>query len=139
MKASGDFFRAWGGISGCQSLLHVMLDEGHHTRSLPLEQIAALTSRNVADRFGFSGKGCLEVGADADLALVDLNLNFVLRTEDLFYRHKISPYVGLTFRGKVVRTVVRGTTVFRDGRIVSDPVGELIRPGRQTATMTSGQ
>jgi allantoinase len=116
----------------------VMLDEGHHTRSLPLEQVAALTSRNVADRFGFSGKGCLEVGADADLALVDLDLSFVLRTEDLFYRHKMSPYVGLTFRGKVVRTVVRGTTVFRDGRIVSDPVGELIRPGRQTATMTSG-
>jgi allantoinase len=139
MKAGGDFFRAWGGISGCQSLLHVMLDEGHHTRGLPLEQVAALTSRSVADRFGFSGKGCLEVGSDADLALVDLDSSFVLRTEDLFYRHKMSPYVGLTFRGKVVRTVVRGTTVFREGRIVSDPVGELIRPVRQTVTMPSGQ
>lgn len=130
MKAGEDFFRAWGGISGCQSLLNVMLDEGHHERGLPLELVAALTSGNVADRFGLAGKGSLEVGSDADLALVDLDSSFVLRTEDLFYRHKMSPYVGRTFRGRVIRTVVRGTTVFQEGKIVSEPVGELLRPSR---------
>ena len=133
MKAGDDFHRAWGGISGCQSLLNVMLDEGHHERRLPLGQIAALTSGNVADRFRFSGKGHLEVGADADLALVDLSSSFALRAEDLFYRHKMSPFVGRTFRGNVVRTVVRGTTVFRDGQIVSEPVGRLIKPARPAA------
>jgi len=130
MKVGDDFFRVWGGISGCQSLLNVLLDEGHHERGLPLASIAALTAGNVADRFGFCGKGRLEVGYDADLALVDLGSSFVLRTGDLFYRHRMSPYAGRAFRGQVVRTIVRGTTVFRDGRIVSDPVGELIRPGR---------
>lgn len=139
MKTGNDFHRAWGGISGCQSLLNVMLDEGHHERELPLERLAALTSSNVADRFGFSGKGRLEVGFDADLALVDLGSSFVLRAEDLFYRHKMSPYVGRTFRGRVVRAIVRGTTVFRDGRIVSDPVGKLVRPGRQAAKVPSGE
>jgi allantoinase len=139
MKVGDDFFRVWGGISGCQSLLNVMLDEGHHARGLPLERVAALTSSNVADRFGFSGKGRLEVGFDADLALVDLGSSFVLQAEDLFYRHKMSPYVGRIFRGRILRAIVRGTTVFRDGRIVSDPVGKLIRPGRQTATMPSGE
>ena len=129
MKAGDDFHRAWGGISGCQNMLNVMLDEGHHERGLPLEQIAALTSENVADRFGFTGKGRLEVGADADLALVDLDSSFALQTEDLFYRHKMNPYVGRTFRGKVVRTIVRGATVFHDGKVVSEPVGQLIRPG----------
>lgn len=128
-----------GGISGCQSLLNVMLDEGHHERELPLERLAALTASNVADRFGFSGKGRLEVGSDADLALVDLGSSFTLQAGDLFYRHKLSPYVGRTFRGRVVRTILRGITVFRSGSIVSDPVGELIRCGRQTATMPSGE
>jgi allantoinase len=133
MKAGDDFHRAWGGISGCQSLLNVMLDEGHHERGLPLERVAALTSENVADRFRFSSKGHLEVGGDADLALVDLDSSFTLRAEDLFYRHKISPYVDRTFHGNVVRTVVRGITVFLDGRIVSEPVGRFIKPSRQTA------
>jgi allantoinase len=128
MKTGEDFFRAWGGISGCQTLLNAMLDEGHHERGLPLEAVADLTSTNVADRFGLAGKGRLEVGADADLALVDLASSFTLQAEDLFYRHRISPYVGRAFRGKVVRTIVRGTTVFRDGRIVSDPVGRFVRP-----------
>lgn len=132
MKAGDDFFRAWGGISGCQTLLNATLDEGHHERGLPLEAVAALTSANVAARFGLAGKGRLEVGADADLALVDLRSSFTLRAEDLFYRHEISPYVGRTFRGKVVRTIVRGKTVFLDGRIVSDPVGRFLRPERRS-------
>lgn len=131
MKVGDDFFRAWGGIMGCQSMLNVMLDEGHHGRGLPLEEIAALVSGNVAGRFDLLGKGSLEVGADADLALVDLDGSFTLREEDLLYRHKTSPYVGRTFRGKVVRTVLRGTTVFRDGRIVSEPIGRLVRPDRR--------
>lgn len=135
MKVGDDFFRIWGGISGCQSLLNVLLDEGYHERRLPLERVAALTAGNVSDRFGFSRKGRLEVGYDADLALVDLDSSFTLRTEDLFYRHKMSPYVGRAFRGKVLRTIVRGTTVFRDDKIVSDPVGKLIKPDRQTAAM----
>jgi allantoinase len=133
MKAGDDFHRAWGGISGCQNMLNVMLDEGHHERGLPLGRISALTSANVADRFGFSGKGRLEVGADADLALVDLGSSFALRAEDLFYRHKMSPYVGRTFRGNVVRTVLRGKTVFRDGAVVSEPAGRLIKPDRRAA------
>lgn len=128
MKLGEDFFRAWGGISGCQSLLSVMLDEGFHERGLSLERLAALTSGNVAKRFGLPNKGRIEVGADGDLSLVDLSSSFALREEDLFYRHGVSPYIGREFRGKVVRTMVRGTTVFENGEVVSEPVGKFIRP-----------
>ncbi len=133
MKAGEDMFRAWGGISGCQSLLNVLVDEGHHGRGLALEEISALLSGNVARRFRFSGKGRLEVGADADLALVDLGEISTLRMEDLLYRHGISPYVGRAFNGKVIRTVVRGTTVFREGKVVSAPVGRLVTPARRVS------
>lgn len=133
MKAGDDMFRAWGGIAGCQSLLNVMLDEGHHGRGLSLEKVAGLLSGNVADRFGFTGKGRLEVGADADLALVDLYTLSTLKRERLLYRHKMSPYVGRAFTGKVVRAIVRGTTVFREGKIVSEPAGRLIQPDPRDA------
>ncbi len=137
MKVGDDFFKTWGGIMGCQSLLNVMLDEGHHNRGLPLERVAALTSGNVAGRFGLAGKGRLEVGADADLALVDLDAISTLRQQDLLYRHKMSPFIGRAFQGKVVRTILRGTTVFSEGRVVSGPVGRLIKPRRQ-APVTRG-
>ena len=139
MKAGEDVFRAWGGINGCQSTLNVMLDAGHHERGLPLAEISALTSGNVAERFGFSDKGRLEVGADADLALVDLGSSFTLREADLLYRHKMSPFVGRMFRGKVVRTVLRGTTVLREGKIVSEPIGRFIRPDHRTTATRSAR
>lgn len=69
--------------------------------------------------------GC---GIDADLALVSLGERHTLQSGNLQYGHKVSPYVGRVFRGTVVRTVVRGRTVFREGRIASEPFGRLIRP-----------
>jgi allantoinase len=128
MKFGDDFFRAWGGISGCQSLVNIMLDEGFHERGMPLERVAALVSGNVAGRFRLPNKGRIEVGMDADFAFVDLDESFTLRGDGMFYRHGVSPYVGREFRGKVVRTMVRGTTVFENGKIVSEPVGKFVKP-----------
>lgn len=128
MKSGDDFFRAWGGISGCQSLLNATLDFGLSS-GLNLQSIAALVSGNVAKRFGLAGKGRIEVGSDADFAFVELDSEFTLNEEDLFYRHPTSPYVGRTFRGKSVRTMLRGRTVFLNGEITSEPVGRFLRPG----------
>src|SRR5215472_15906262 len=52
MKTGADFFAIWGGISGCQTLLALLLTQGWERRNLPLETIAALTAGNVAARFG---------------------------------------------------------------------------------------
>jgi allantoinase len=124
-----DFFAAWGGISGCQSTLQILLAEGHARRKLPLSTVAAVTSEFVARRFGLAPhKGRLVAGADADLVLVDLEHSFTLQLEDLLYRHRHSPYVGRSMRGRVARTILRGTTVFLDGKIVSEPIGRLLTP-----------
>ena len=85
------------------------------------------------------GKGGFQVGSEADLALVDFNSDLPLRAEALFYRQKISSFIGRPFRRSVVRTVVRGTTVVRDGRIVSEPVGRFIQLSRRiSATLGVG-
>lgn len=129
MKTSPDFFKVWGGISGCQSLLQVLLTEGYDRRQLPLPTIAAITAENIARRFGpLPGKGRLAIDADADLVLVDLSSSFTLQRSDLFYRHQQSPYAGRLLRGRIVRTLVRGNTIFREGKIISAPTGRLLKP-----------
>ena len=81
--------------------------------------IARATAEYVAARFGLApGKGSLAVGADADLALVDLGHRSTLDAADLHYRHAHSPYVGRAFCGQVVRTLVRGLTVWQEGQAV---------------------
>jgi len=132
LKAAPDFFGVWGGISGCQSTLPALLTEGYAVRGLPLAAIAALLAGYAARRFGLPGKGWVGVGADADLALVDLGHTGTLAAGDLFYRHRHSPYVGRSLRGRVARTLLRGRTVFLDGRIVAEPDGRLLRPSDAT-------
>lgn len=110
-----DIFAAWGGISGLQSTLPVLLTEGPE-RGLSLSDIVRMTASNPARLFGFHPKkGSLAIGADADLVLVDPEAEFTLREDDLFYRNRHSAYCGATFRGRVDMTLSRGAVVYRDG------------------------
>ncbi|HEX4130097.1 MAG TPA: allantoinase AllB [Pirellulales bacterium] len=128
MKQSENFFEIWGGIAGCQTMLGVMLEEGYGRRGIPLERIAELLSSAVARRFHIPDKGKIEVGNDADLALVDLSTSTTLKRDDLRYRHCVSPYLGRRLGGIVRRTIVRGRTVLCDGAIVGTAAGRLVRP-----------
>jgi allantoinase len=129
MKTNANFFKSWGGIAGIQHTLPLLLTEGHVKRGLKLADIARRLSTAVAARFRLpEGKGGICLGADADFVLVDLSQEFEIRKEDLLDRHRLSPYVGRRVRGKAVRTVLRGTTIFLDGKIVSKPIGRLVKP-----------
>jgi allantoinase len=127
MKTSSDFFAIWGGISGVQSTLCVLLSEGVQARGLPLELVAKMLAKKPAERFKFAHKGKLELGFDADFCLVDLTKSFTLEPEALLYRHAQSPYLGKKFSGVVQRTVSRGLAVFQDGHIVDGARGQFVR------------
>jgi allantoinase len=128
MKTSSNFFEVWGGIAGCQSTLGLMLEEGNSLRGIPLPHFVRMTATKPAERYRMRGKGRVDVGADADFVLIDLAGRYTLKTEDLRYRHPISPYVGREHAGTIRRTYVRGRGVFVEGRIVGPPQGRLIRP-----------
>ncbi|MEO8285099.1 MAG: allantoinase [Chloroflexota bacterium] len=132
MKTGDDFFKIWGGISGCQSLLSVLLTDGHAQRKLALTTIARIMSDYAAHRFKLPPtKGRIAPDADADLVLVDLSESYTLQANDLLYRHKQSPYTGKTFQGKIVQTLLRGRTVYANGNVVTMSNGKLVRPGRE--------
>ena len=123
MKDRQNFFEVWGGISGCQHLLALLLDS-----SIARERMVDLTSRQVANRFRVNQKGEIAIGKDADFSIVDPDGEETVTADSLLYRHRHSPYVGRRLRGRVVRTVLRGQTVFLHGKIAGSPSGKFIRP-----------
>jgi allantoinase len=128
-KGMEDIWKAWGGISGVQLTLPVLLSEGVNKRGLTLPALAQMLSYNPARLFGlYPQKGTIQPGADADLVVVDLDKEWTLSAEQLFNKNKFSAYVGSTFKGQVERTLSRGKTVYQDGQIVAEPgYGKLLR------------
>jgi dihydropyrimidinase/allantoinase len=83
-----------------------------------------LLSSAPADAMGLSHcKGRIEVGLDADLAIVDLDREYPFRRADVRSSAGYSIYEGRTFKGKVVHTLVRGRFVLRDNVLIDDAVG----------------
>lgn len=117
-----NIWNAWGGISGVQTMLPAILTEGVHKRGLPLTDLVRMMSANPARIFGlYPQKGSLLPGTDADLVVVDLEKEWRLTKNDLFYKNKHSPYMDYSFRGAVVQTIIRGVTVYQEGKITVSP------------------
>lgn len=123
LKARENFFEVWGGISGIQHLAPVLLDAG-----LDSSLFAAVAARNPAERFRLGRKGKIELGADADLFLLDPKADYEVTAESLFYRHQHSPHVGRRLRARVRRTILRGKTIFQDGEFIGHPAGQFLKP-----------
>jgi dihydroorotase-like cyclic amidohydrolase len=120
----GGIWKASPGCPGLETLLPVMLSEGHHKRGLPLARIADLIARNPARLMGIGDrKGAIEPGLDADLTFVDLNKTWTLKGSDTASSAGYSIYDGWKFKGEVVHTAVRGRWVLRDRVLIDDAVG----------------
>jgi allantoinase len=128
MKTSKDFFEIWGGIAGVQHGFQLLMSEAHDNPALPL--LAAVLARNVARRFRLDGrKGLLAEGRDADFSLVELGDKHKIAADELWTRHRISPYIGRINRVRVTDTYVRGRPVWADGSVASGaPKGQFMRP-----------
>ena len=116
MKTGDNFFRIWGGIAGIQATLPSLLER------LPLQRISELLAGTPARRFRIPRKGRIEVGCDADFVLIDRTTRWTMNRETLQQRHPISPYLGRTYLGRVVETILRGRTV------PSSTPGKIVRP-----------
>jgi allantoinase len=132
MKRANDFFAIWGGISGCQHGFGLLLSEALARRpaevSLPF--MSEHFSANVARRFRIDGtKGRLAEGLDADMTIIGIGEEHTLSNGELLYMHRQGPYDGRKSRVRVERTIVRGRTVFAQGRIAPGAApGHFIRP-----------
>jgi dihydropyrimidinase len=110
------------GFPGTATILPVLLHEGYHKRGLPLRRICELVAANPARIFGIDDrKGALRPGMDADITLVDLNLERTVHHEDLLSYSDYSIYDGWTFKGWPVETILRGKSVMQGGKLTGQP------------------
>ena len=108
-----DIWKAPLGCSGIQTMFPAMLDEMVNKRGLSLERFAELSATNPAKVFGlYPQKGVIQVGSDADLVLYDPDRSWEVRGEDMLHRNKWTPFEGKTVGTSVMRTILRGKTVF---------------------------
>lgn len=134
-QCAGDFLQAPPGTPGLEMLLPVLLESVRAGR-LTLTQLAALAAGNGAARFGLPAKGRIAVGAEADLALVDLAGETRISAQNLFTqaRDVAGLYDGAVFSGALCQTILRGKTIFRDGRLTGTPGdGRFVAPGSRPA------
>jgi allantoinase len=123
----GDIARAWGGIASLQFGLPIVWTEAKR-RGIAFEKIVHLMTTGPATLAGLGGrKGTLSAGYDADIVVFDPEAPFVVRTEDVQHRHKVTPYAGETLTGVVRATYVRGHKVWQDGRHLGNAIGEWVR------------
>jgi len=122
------------GFPGTATILPVLLSEGYQKGRLSLQRVAQLVTSAPAQIFGLKTKGDLRVGLDADIALVDLNYEREVKAAELGSYSDYSLYDGWTFKGWPTMTMVRGTVVMQDGKIVAPAGhGKYLRRSNQSA------
>ncbi len=128
-RGDEDIWLAWGGITGVQTLVPLILTEGVHRRKMHLTQFAALLSSTPAKIAGlWPRKGAIQVGADADLMIVDMEREWVVERGWLQSAHKHSPFVGRPMRGWIEHTLRRGETLTSKGTVSATGGGVWLRP-----------
>ena len=89
--------------------------------------MAELTSLNPARRYGLRNKGDIEIGLDADLALVGPDHNWIIRAEESESGQGYTPFEGLELDAKVATTFLRGNRIYDNDKVIGEPKGNYLK------------
>ncbi len=129
-KLKDNIWDAIPGFCGVETAVPLILTEVNKGR-LTLNQYVKVASEGPAKVFNlYPQKGCLRIGSDADLTIVDMDKEAVIQAEKLHSKNKVTPFEGFQVKGMPIATIVRGNIVMRNGKIESQPAGQLVRPSR---------
>ncbi len=95
------------GIIGLETALPLMIEKFIIPGLLTWPQLIEKMSVNPSNILGIQ-KGSLAVGADADVTVIDPNLEWTFTEEEIHSKSCNTPWMGKTFKGRAVMTIVGG-------------------------------
>lgn len=119
------YLNAPSGLPLIQHPLNLMLSF-YHRQKISLEKIVEKMCHAPAICFRIRERGFLREGYYADLAVVDIEKDWVLKKEDLEYKCGWSPLEGRTFKGVVTHTFVNGNLVYNQGNFDEQIKGQRL-------------
>lgn len=130
----------WGGPH-LEHLLSLLLTDVA-AGSIRLERLVALLCESPARILGlYPRKGAILPGSDADLVIVDPDRPVVPQDEGMESKSAWTPYAGWELRGAPTLTMLRGTVIAREGRVLNEAGSGRHVPGiaQRLAAPTPGQ
>lgn len=106
------------GVPGIETILPIMLD-AVNKGLVNLERVAKLLAEKPAKIFNIKNKGKIELQYDADLVILDMDLEKTVTNDKLLTKCAWSPFDGMTLKGWPVTTIVGGEVIYDDGKFVS--------------------
>lgn len=123
----GGTWGAYAGFGGTGLLYPVLFSQGVR-RGLSVVRVAELLSADPARNFGlYPRKGTIAIGSDADLVVLDPELEAPVTADRLLSAQDYTPFEGMLLKGWPTHTIRRGELLFRDGRVVGTMSGEYIK------------
>ncbi len=108
------------GIPGLETSLPLLLDAVNNEQ-LTLDEVIQLTSENPRRIFGIPEQ-------EDSFVEIDLDQEWTISNEGLFTKAGWTPFAGMKVKGKVIKTVVHGQTIFENDTIVGEPNGKVLKP-----------
>ena len=72
-------------------------------------------------------KGRIAKGLDADLVVWNPDETMVVTNESIQFKHKITPYEGMKFNGRIEKTYVGGHKVYDNGLFCNLSKGKILK------------
>lgn len=128
-KLHTDIWQAISGFAGVETSVRLFLTYGVNAGRMTLPQFVRASSEGLARTWSmYPRKGSLRVGADGDLTILDMEKTGAIDASRMHGKNNHNPFEGHRTKGEAVATIVRGQIVMRDGELVGEPRGKMVRP-----------
>lgn len=119
--AETDYWKVYPGYAALEHHFPILLSEGVNKKRVSIERLAECTSKAPAQKFGlYPQKGAMLAGSDADIVIVDLDMEKTVTAAEQLSRSDFSIYEGRTIKGWPIMTIKDGQILVKDGEFVGE-------------------
>jgi dihydroorotase (multifunctional complex type) len=125
------------GAPSIETIAPIVYSKGVEERGLGPRWFARVMAENPARIFGlYPQKGTIQVGSDADLAIVDPDKMHTIREAEMLGKAGYTPYEGMELKGAITMTLLRGEVLMEDGEVKLGPeYGQFVKSGAPVAPL----